>query len=238
MEVYKKLLSVQTKLKAPKSQHNSFGNYGYRSCEDILEAVKPHLEEVGCTLYIRDMVEIHGASTYITAHAFFVDCDDGSVIEAWASAREEQSKKGMDVAQITGSASSYARKYALSGLFCIDDTKDSDTDEQKTETAARAAQENKASAKEKPPVAKKEEPASTAQARQANNPSNKNAEETISDVDISVLRDYFADNGISEEKILKKYSYKSFREMPCRIFANITNPSSLNYFKQKCGVDT
>lgn len=226
MEIYKKLLSVQTKLKAPKSQYNSFGKYSYRNCEDILEALKPLLAETECTLFIRDEIEIHGENTYITAHASFVDCGTGDIIEVKASAREEQTKKGMDASQITGSTSSYARKYALNGLFCIDDTKDAD--EQKTEADTRSEKSTTSrTAVQKKTTAKSKESGQCETSK----------EERISDVDISVLRDYLADNGISEEKVLKKYSYQSLREMPCRIFKNITNPSSLNFFRQKCGVD-
>lgn len=122
-DLVKKLSEIQRKLKAPKSQFNSFGKYNYRSCEDILEAVKPLLG--GVTLTINDEPIEVGGRVYIKATATF---DDGTHIRtASAVAREALTKKGMDDAQITGSASSYARKYALNGLFCIDDNKDPDT---------------------------------------------------------------------------------------------------------------
>lgn len=121
------LKTIQQKLKAPKSQRNNFGNYNYRSCEDILEAVKPLLAETGALLLLADeMVQI-GERYYIKATARFVH--DKESIEVSAYAREAEIKKGMDESQITGTASSYARKYALNGLFLIDDTKDADTDE-------------------------------------------------------------------------------------------------------------
>ena len=122
-----KLLEIQYKLKAPKGQYNSFGKYKYRSCEDILEAVKPILKEVGCTLTLSDELILIGDRYYIkaTAHLKGADTDE----KVTALAREDEDKKGMDGSQITGTASSYARKYALNGLFCIDDTKDADTDE-------------------------------------------------------------------------------------------------------------
>lgn len=127
MKVYEKLKIVQSKLKAPKGQYNPFGKYNYRSCEDILEAVKPILAEVNAVIVIRDDLVQIGERYYIKATAVFTDCEFGEHIENSAFAREEESKKGMDASQITGSASSYARKYALNGLLCIDDVKDADT---------------------------------------------------------------------------------------------------------------
>ena len=125
--VYLKLVEVQNKLKAPKNQFNKFGNYAYRNCEDILEALKPILSEVKAVVNISDEVVLVGERYYIKATVKFIDAETGDVVEASAMAREEESKKGMDSSQLTGSTSSYARKYALNGLFAIDDTKDSDT---------------------------------------------------------------------------------------------------------------
>lgn len=122
-----KLLEIQQKLKAPKSQFNKFGKYNYRSCEDILEAVKPILRETGCTLTISDEIVLIGDRYYIKATAHLKGEDTNEVVTAYA--REAVTKSGMDDSQITGSTSSYARKYALNGLFCIDDNKDADTDE-------------------------------------------------------------------------------------------------------------
>lgn len=130
MTVYKKLIEVQKELKAPKNQRNSFGNYNYRSCEDILEALKPVLSEHGATVFISDKPVVkENLFSYIEATATFVDTESGDSVSVTAYAREAETKKGMDVSQITGSASSYARKYALNGLFLIDDTRDSDSDE-------------------------------------------------------------------------------------------------------------
>ena len=125
--VYLKLVEVQNKLKAPKNQFNKFGNYAYRNCEDILEALKPILSEVKAVVNISDEVVLVGERYYIKATVKFIDAETGEVVEASAMAREEENKKGMDSSQLTGSTSSYARKYALNGLFAIDDTKDSDT---------------------------------------------------------------------------------------------------------------
>ncbi len=127
MRINRVLLNIQTKLKAPKSQFNKFGKYYYRNCEDILEAVKPLLAEEGCTLYIKDEIVNINDRYYIKATVTLVDIETGQSIYTTAYAREEEVKKGMDSSQITGASSSYARKYALNGLFCIDDTKDSDT---------------------------------------------------------------------------------------------------------------
>ena len=126
MNVYEKLMTVQTKLRAPKGQYNQFGHYSYRSCEDILEALKPLLAEVGAIVNVSDEVKLIGDRFYVEATAMFLDCETGDSVVARASAREDETKKGMDLAQVTGSVSSYARKYALNGLFAIDDNKDSD----------------------------------------------------------------------------------------------------------------
>ena len=136
MTVYKKLIEVQQELKAPKNQRNTFGNYNYRSAEDILEALKPVLAAHAATVFISDKVVVKENSwAYIESTATFVDIETGESISTTAFAREAENKKGMDPSQITGSASSYARKYALNGLFLIDDTKDADTDEQHRQTS-------------------------------------------------------------------------------------------------------
>ena len=122
----KELVSIQQELKAPKGQYNSFGKYHYRSCEDILEAVKPLLGKHHCILNISDQIEMVGDRFYVKATATLTN-SEGKSVTATAFAREQESKAGMDTSQLTGSTSSYARKYALNGLFCIDDTKDADT---------------------------------------------------------------------------------------------------------------
>jgi len=122
-----KLANIQQELKAPKNQYNSFGRYNYRNCEDILEALKPLLEKHKCTLVISDDIILVGDRYYVKAMVNLKDLESSDEIFTSALAREEQDKKGMDGSQITGASSSYARKYALNGLFAIDDTKDSDT---------------------------------------------------------------------------------------------------------------
>ena len=136
MTVYKKLIKVQQELKAPKNQRNTFGNYNYRSAEDILEALKPILAEHEATVTISYKIIVkENLWTYVEATATFVDIETGEHTCTTGYAREAETKKGMDPSQITGSASSYAGKYALNGLFLIDDTKDADTDEHHKQTA-------------------------------------------------------------------------------------------------------
>ena len=125
--IHTKLLSIQSSLVAPKGQNNAFGNYKYRSLEDILKAVKPLLAKVEMTLTMSDEITQVADRVYVTTTATLTDISNGQAIECVASARESMDKKGMDSAQITGAASSYARKYCLNGLFCIDDTKDADS---------------------------------------------------------------------------------------------------------------
>jgi hypothetical protein len=146
MTVHEKLLKIQNKLKAPKSQFNSFGKYHYRNQEDILEAVKPLLAEQGLTLTINDEIVLIGDRYYIKATANL--CSGSECFSVSALARESENKTGMDLAQLTGSTSSYARKYALNGLFLIDDTKDADhlndsKPEEKPKTALQPATEPK-----------------------------------------------------------------------------------------------
>lgn len=141
MNVYEKLLDVQSKLKAPKSQYNSFGKYNYRNCEDILEAAKPLCKAVNAVCYLTDEIVMVGDRYYVKATAIFVDVETSDTMCAVAYAREEETKKGMDGSQVTGASSSYARKYALNGLFDIDDTKDSDTtNDGKDENTAKPQQ--------------------------------------------------------------------------------------------------
>lgn len=152
MSLKEKLLNIQAELKAPKGQYNSYGGYNYRSCEDILEAVKPLLKANKCVLTISDEIANIGERYYIRAAATITDAEGDESYTNVAYAREEETKKGMDGAQITGTASSYARKYALNGLFLIDDTKDADTDEHAKQTGAEPKaeqkQEKKATAKQ------------------------------------------------------------------------------------------
>jgi hypothetical protein len=135
--IKQKLLNVQRDLKAPKSQTNKFGGYSFRSFEDILENVKPHLASNGLVLNLIDEIVQIGNRIYVKATARLSSVDSEETIEVCAFAREPEDKKGSDQSQITGAASSYARKYSCNGLFCIDDTKDADA----TETHGKGAPE-------------------------------------------------------------------------------------------------
>ena len=139
MKIYAKLAAIQAALKAPKTQFNKFGGYKYRKAEDILEAVKPLLKEYGCTLTCTDELQLIGDRYYIKATATITSSEDGVSVSTTAYAREEEEKKGMDGSQVTGASSSYARKYALNGLLCIDDTADSDTTNQGESSSAAPA---------------------------------------------------------------------------------------------------
>ena len=143
LNIYQRLINAQTELKAPKGQYNSFGKYKYRSAEDILEAVKPINAKHGLLLFITDKPIVVGNQNewhYIEATVTLINVDNtNEVVTVTAQAREPLNKKGMDESQITGTASSYARKYALNGLYLIDDTKDADTDEYKQQQQPQTA---------------------------------------------------------------------------------------------------
>lgn len=140
--IFQKLQNIQSRLKVEKKNYNSFGGYSYRSCEDILEAVKPLLVENNMALVMADEVEAVGERYYIKATATLYDTEGGTHIATTAYAREAKEKKKMDDAQVTGSSSSYARKYALNGLFAIDDAKDSDFLNQEENTARQQGRQN------------------------------------------------------------------------------------------------
>lgn len=179
MTAREKLLAIQAELKAPKGQKNTFGNYKYRSCEDILEAVKPLLKKYNASLVISDTLEAIGERYYIKATVTFMDVESQAEIVNTAYARESADKKGMDDSQITGATSSYARKYALNGLFLIDDTKDADTDEFR----------NQQKSKEERAFDKKVE---------------KDKKATISEADQKILKGVCEKKGYTVEEIFKK----------------------------------
>ena len=198
MNIYEKLSNIQNELKAPKGQYNKFGGYKYRSCEDILEAVKPICKKYGAVLVLSDTLVNIGERYYIQATARLTDIEKPSEMEDTcisntAYAREEESKKGMDGSQITGTASSYARKYALNGLFNIDDTKDADTDE-----FAKQQQEEE-----------------------------KLKEELIPEKYVTALKDSIEKNmfdaiGVDKE-VLKKFGYKKIEEIKMKDYMDIVN---------------
>lgn len=176
-----KLIKIQSELKAPKGQYNSFGKYKYRSAEDILEAVKPLCVKHNVLLTLTDSIELIGERYYVKATARV--SDGTKAVEVTALAREDLDKKGMDGSQITGTASSYARKYALNGLFCIDDTKDADTDEYTAKTQGKKDPDAKKDAE------KKKELETTA----------------ISVAEAKTLKGLIEMTGTDEKKLLKSY---------------------------------
>lgn len=148
MSIYKKLMNVQTELKAPKGNYNSFGKYSYRSAEDVLEAVKPLLKKEGLALTVKDEIVEIGGRFYVKSIATVIDIETGEKEEVSAFAREDETKKGMDLAQVTGSCSSYSRKYALNGLFAIDSS-ELDPDRVNTHGKEEAPKQNTITEKQK-----------------------------------------------------------------------------------------
>ena len=195
MTIYEKLSAIQTKLIAPKNQYNSYGRYNYRSCEDILEGLKPHLEETKTAVTVNDEVILVGERYYIKATATLHDCESDKSVSNTAYAREELTKKGMDASQITGSTSSYARKYALNGLFCIDDVKDADTrDNRQKEAVEQAKAETEV----------------------------QNIENSIiDDLKARALKARCVAEQVPEEKILQLYKVDAIEKLTLKQFANI-----------------
>ena len=189
MTIHEKMMKIQTTLKAPKNLFNSFGNYKYRNAEGTLEAVKPLLAENKLSMYISDDVQAVNDRVYVKATVSIFDIETGESVMATASAREALNKKGMDDSQITGTASSYARKYALNGIFLLDDTKDADTDENQKERTARANKQEHEKDKEKLDQMK------------------------ISLVKQKTLLDLCEDEKFDINKILKSYKHESIKDI-------------------------
>lgn len=144
--IFEKLSNVQSELKAPKNQYNSYGKYKYRSCEDIIEAAKPLLHAAGLVLIMNDEIVYIEGRFYLKATARIIDVETEASLETCAFAREAESKTGSDLAQLTGACSSYARKYALNAMFAVDDTKDTDSNEAAAESQTRAKKATKKAA--------------------------------------------------------------------------------------------
>ena len=204
MTIREKLLVVQTELNAPKNRMNKFGGYSYRSCEDILEALKPILKKVKAVIKLTDNIIMIGDRIYVNATAWFVDTESDETISADAFAREPAEKKGMDAAQVTGTASSYARKYALNGLLAIDDAKDPDTDEYKVEQDAKAEKAAKTVAIKK----KREEVDST------------DLDAMISNEELKTLEMLIERAGVTPEKFCKIYNLTVMSELPAGEYKN------------------
>ena len=197
--IFDKLMRIQTEIKAPKNLYNSFGKYRYRNAEGICEAVKPYLAKENVSLTLTDEIVEVGGRIYVKATAVLVDAEKGGTISATAYAREASEKKGMDDSQITGTASSYARKYALNGLFLLDDTKDADTDEYKQQLDAKAEQQ------------KGEEEAE------------KLGKEKITAVMAKALQKRCETEGVPVEFLLKAYKIESLEEMTNAQYRNASD---------------
>jgi hypothetical protein len=213
--IYAALQAVQRELKAPKGQYNSFGKYKYRSCEDIVEAVKPLLNEQGLILTMSDEVIGVADRVYIKATCKVIDVANGDVIETSALARESLTKKGMDDSQITGTASSYARKYALNGLFAIDDTKDADTDQYKQQTNGSQTAQNR-------PQQPAKQNAGTYKGSTANNATDEMRAKAIKSLNAEIERTGVASSEVAA--IAKaKYGKASVKEMTTGQICDLTN---------------
>lgn len=210
--IAQKLLYVQQNLKAPKGQYNKFGDYHYRSCEDIQEALKPLLGKVGAVLLLSDELVQIGDRFYIKASAIFRDAEGKESISNTAYARECDSRPKMDTAQITGSCSSYARKYALNGLFCIDDSRDPDTMDNSASGQGQATQ-----SPEEP-----RQQATRQQAVQGNGRSRGgslgNSRSYVGKQHINTIRAEIERTGAMEKAVCYQYHIKSLQEMTIQQF--------------------
>ena len=202
-------MRIQTEIKAPKNLYNSFGKYKYRNAEGICEAVKPYLQKEGCALTLDDEIIEKGGRVYVMATAKIIDCETGDYHSASAYARESFEKKGMDDSQITGTASSYARKYALNGLFLLDDTKDADSDEYKKQIDEKNKEEE----------------------------DRKKTEEVgnmkIADVKQSILRKKCEEEGVDITKLLKLYELTDVAEITEKVFRDMRDNWTNNKLKIK-----
>lgn len=203
MTLEEKLLQIQMELVAPKNQWNEFGKYKYRSCEDILEGLKPCLAKVKAAVTISDDLILIGDRYYVKATAILHDAESQFTIQNSAYAREELTKKGMDSAQVTGSTSSYARKYALNGLFGIDDVKDPDT------------RNNNEDGKRKPAEPKRQ------QQKQLQAPQQQKTTPKIDDTKARMLVDLCMTDGVDIRAVLAMYNVQMVDDLTEKKFQNI-----------------
>ncbi len=206
MSLKEKLSKIQREIKVPKELFNKFGGFYYRNAETILSEFKKYEEDLKVSLILEDEVVEVAGNIYVKATAILMDCESEERIFTTAYARESEQKKGMDEAQITGSASSYARKYALNGLFLLDDLKDPDTDEYRNQQTESSATQN-----------------------------NKNTKsQKVNQNHIISLRKTFEEKGIDESKVLVMYKVKKIEELTINQFKNIFDHES--ELIQQCGV--
>ncbi len=212
MTIYEKLFYVQQNLKAPKNQYNQFGDYHYRSCEDIQEALKPLMAQVKALLLVYDDIELIGDRYYVKSTAVFQDTESNSGISNTAFARETDNRPKMDAAQITGSCSSYARKYALNGLFCIDDAKDPDSmknDQQDNKGTTRQPSGQKSSRENTRPAA-----------GQTGSTQNRSAGSRVyvTQAHINTIRAEIERTGVHEESVCGRYKINRLEDMTMEQF--------------------
>lgn len=211
MGIYEKLLTLQQKLKAPKKQYSDFGNYYYRSCEDITEAVKPLLLEIKAVLLLADEIVTVGGRIYVKATAKLLDVESDGAVEACGYAREAESRPKFDVAQLTGTASSYARKYALNGLFALDDTKDADAMPSKQQQAEKPAGGNqKAANNAKQPAEKLAGGSQKAAAK-------------VTSHQLAQLQDMAKQKGVAIDSIVKGYKLAQLQDISTAQWAQTMN---------------
>lgn len=213
MKIYEKLLQIQTRLNVPKGQYNDFGNFNYRSCEDIQNAVKPFLQELGLILKIGDEIVMIGSRFYVKATAVLIDCETGEKVENIAYAREDESKPKMDGAQMTGSSSSYARKYALNGLFCLDDVKDPDA--QKRDAGGGNGQKNAQKNGQNQNQNQNQRPTGQQGQQKGNNAMKPKGQqkEKLNDADFKSLVDEMKRTGYRTGDLIREYKVNSLREL-------------------------
>lgn len=201
MNIYEKLATIQQELKAPKNQYSDYGGYYYRSCEDILEGLKPCLEKVNALVMLSDELVLVGDRYYIKATATLIDIESTERISNTAFARETESRPKMDASQITGSSSTYARKYALNGLFCIDDVKDADSmDNRQIEEKKPENKQKKAEAEQK-----------------------KIEDSVINETKVKALLYRCEKDGVEPAKITKLYKVSSIADLTEAKYANIND---------------
>ena len=201
MSATSKLTEIQVQLKAPKNLYNSFGEYKYRNAEGILEAVKPYLHMTNTSVTLSDDIVAVGDRIYVKTIAEFIDNESGDVVRVQAFARESEEKKKLDASQLTGVASSYARKYALNGLFLLDDTKDADTDEFHKQTGD-TPQRSQAPA-EPPKVIERPN--------------------ILTDTEVMVIRALAESKHVSEETILASYKVADLHQLNNKQYASLMN---------------
>ena len=230
MAIHEKLLKIQSSISVPKNQHNKFGNYDYRSCEDILSALKPLLKEVKCTVTVNDELVMIGDRYYIKATATLIDCESGKSISNESYAREEESKKGMDSSQITGTASSYARKYALNGLLLLDDVKDADSNE--SQQQSRNAKSDKNQQQNQNTGTNKGQQQNQNTTRSNKGSQNGTQKKLIDNRALETLRKRFKDNRVDEAKVCSIFKVSALSQLSVSQYENITQ--HFEQVKEKC----